>query len=519
MSENLPVNANAERLLDTEFTPEDDSTQAAYVAAIFEHVRTIPASFPRFYYPSGEEATFMSRYCTSGDYTQRYIIEAGKPQLFHKDIIDPEFCESTHILTAAIAGAKKEHHWYGVDGRTPYGAPAQDHLSRQWDMFFIPYMRQRHLAQAHFLRSILPDQQNTYTPYLRAVAQLGPPPRKPFTSEVEPLPDALYNVTNWVTGSLLSTLALPPEKCSAAMKRRALELFAAHATQEDLEVPRERGNRIDTSPVGSYALSGQKASGGGLLRLPWSMQQTHQELTAASHPHWQGNSVIKQYFGTPHAPRADALASLLQERPKDYVQVLLLRIFSEYVQPSHLRDLASTVQLSEPVKDIIFSEDAAFNTVFCMPRSRQQMADQQLGLNDLLAGTEARDDPETLRATVGRQALQIKGLQSDLAERNLAFAQLSERHQQLLDEIRRGYVTSNEIFTQSPEELLFDKHGMSIRVGACACALFVKALREKYARHYGPAGPETNPEKLERLGRELDTILALKGAEEERTLE
>ena len=520
MTENLPASLGPERPLDTEFTPEDDTSQAAYVAALFDHVRTIPAAFPPYYYPHGAEATLMSHYCTSGDYYQKSIIDAGRPQLFHDDIVEPSFCKSTHLLSASIAGHKKEHHWYGVNGKTPYGAPAQDHLSRQWDMFFIRYMRQRHLAHAHFMRSLLPDQDNTYTPYLQAVDTLAMPPIQPFTNEESDTPASLYNATNWALGSLLSVLLLPPEKCSATMKRRAIELFSAHASQEDFETGQPQAYRnTETAPIESYLHAHTKAEASPVIRLPWSMQQTHQELAGAHHPQWRQNAVITQYFGKPFEPRADGLASLLQERPKDYVQVLLLRIFGDYVRPGYIRDLASTVQLSEPVKDIIFADDAAFNTVFAMPGSRQQMADRQLGLNDLLAGSEAEDDPETLRATIGRQALQIKGLQGDLAARNTAYAELSARHQQLLDEIRRGYVSNNEVFTQSPEELLFDKHGMSIRVGVCACALFVKALREKYAKHYGPRGPETNPEKLTRLNQELDAILALKGADDERALE
>lgn len=477
------------------------SSQQQYVQGLWGFVGTIPdlTQFSDFWVPRDEDETFLSAYCQAEAYRRTGAAEAFPP-LHREDIIDPSFCEQIEKVPQKITGEHPSYHWYSQKGREHGRSSDRNaaYLSRKWEQFYIPYMRERRIFHAHFMTSLLSGE-----PIDEHLSTLGTRNGKPVTMpsarlgsyENQPAASFLYDKDNWLASSVLSALALPPEQCSASMKRRAIELWDQHADLTNDE-------SLDSFYFGDRFTH--------VIRLPWSMRD-NDELRVNHHLAWRRNRIIKQYFGEPGQPRADGLSTFLQERPKDYVQILLLNLFEHGGPARGLEALTYVAALSDQIKDIIFADDASFNTIY-YPATPDSLSDP-LPLAALLEGHMEASTQEEL---LGGLALRVRVLEDkltnaqELATKNgEAAKQWEGLYRQLHAAVLNGQVT----ITRSPVDTLMMNYGIHPETDNDTLQLLVRAHRRR-ANRAGHSDTNQDPEALEQtkeVNAELDAILRHRG--------
>lgn len=475
------------------------ASQRAYVEQLFADVERLPAKVGILDHPSDKEAEFLGRYCSGGsEYNTRTLREMYDIEpLQRPDIIEPSFTSTVATLAAAAANMPEQSHWYTPIYQTRQYIEHQTmYHSRKWELGYLQYIRQRRQFHASFMASLLEPEPDTaaLVDTLRSVQRLELPPASGM-GRAEPASDFMYNATNWLASSMASALLLPPERCSAAMKRRAIEVFAELADTE--QERREPYNNVPTTtPLQSVSHAMQKAiEKQGLLRLPWSMRLTDEELREPYHPRWHVNQVYQAFFGR-DGKTVDGLSSFLNKHPKDYVQVLLLRTFTHYDAKEAFNEILATARLAPKTKDVIFAEDASFNTLYD-PKVRT-LPEHQLGLTELLDQMGEAPSAEALRQIVGQQALQLQAMQGRLTAANQRVAELEQRGPKI------SYVER----PLSDVELLFAKHGMIANIDDEGCVTLVQAVRGIYTRRFHPkTGTTPNADLFKSLNDELDYIL------------
>lgn len=487
-------------------SPEIGASQTTYIAALAAHADAVGAMVPStsiLRYPSPEEQALLSRYNSRLDHDIEAVKAAGKEPLFRDDIIDPDFCRDAYNFSRDATGGTNNFHWYKQLYRAT-GSMGHSEIIRlgKWDAAYTTYMFQRRAFHAAFMMSIArPDNTEALDQVLTSVTPITLPAQDVFDSTPTPRPEHLYNRTNWLCASLISAMMQPPEHCNAIMKRRAIETCAALVDPADFEPQPDKP--LEKRPIDSLNQIHIAAAEQKLLRLPWSMQLSTEELRATMHPRWRHNSLIRHYLGDGWNPKASGNTALLQERPKDYIQVLLLGLYSMGGMVQAVSELLATARLTNPVKDIIFAEDASFVTVYKQPAQRHQWSEQQLGLDELLMGKGELDE-ETLRLLVGQQRLRLQEAAGQLAAANAQVAKLSEENRRLAEALRAHRTAG--------QSSLFGKYGMDPAVDPATCEVLVKALRRARNKRYHPdSGTHPDAEKLQVVNGELDQILRLKG--------
>lgn len=480
-----------------------ETTQAAYVEDLVEHLASIPdlSKVPAYYSLTHEESVILGQYCRAP--YGRGVTE-GSP-LFRDDIIDPDFCRSVDTLTRRIAGNRTGGHWYEPvreSGDSVYknylaDAPQAKWTSRRWEIHFVNYMRQRRGFHVTFMGALLTG--GSIDAAVKAIGlQDGQPVQTPsvdpYKGGQQPAPELMYNRTNWLTASLLSALALPPELCDAAMKRHAIEQWALRADVSDRE-----------SLQGFYELDKVLPP-----RLPWSMR-SNAELHMNVHPQWRQNPIVKNYLGETWNERADGLEALLQERPKDYVQILILQTFTNYLGSKGLRNLVHAAGQPSEVKDIIFAEDAAVNTVYgaaALPEYGQPTS-----LVDLLSNEEIT--AQTQETIIAGQRLRIHVLEQEAAAAQRAIKKLTDTSDRLATRnthLEKALADQQPHLPRSSQDLLLLEYGISPAMDAETLQVVVAAIRRDRNSKFHRGNKSTEEEeKLKEFNANLDAILRARG--------
>lgn len=495
-----------------------------YVRTLFAHVETIPdiSQLPSYYYTSPEDNEVIGRYCASNyKSSQRgvrppdeLLVQHGITPLLRMDIIEPDFCGTVSSLLGKVSG--NSHYWYRPvrtnSGHEPYQDRTEQHNCRKWELTYIDYMRQRRLFHAQFMKAMV-DQQ----PIEEQVADIGlkdgqavQVPGTRMSYDTTPPPDFMYNPSSWVTSGMLSALALPPGVCPPNMKRHAIEEWAKH---------------VDLSDENGFAGFHGLEETPGPVQLPWSMR-SNSDMRAAHHPQWRENSVIQSYLGPLHDERADGLKSLLLDRPKDYIQVLILKTFSySYYAKDGLKHLLEAAQLPEEVKDIIFGENASFNTIysdgdFPDPDQATTLVDLLNTNGDMPARTQ-EDIIETqqLRIHVLTEKVAAAEARAKAAEASLgdvqalqrAYNEVSAHNQELQAQLQQ----QNRHVPTSQADVLMLKYNISPAMGEDPEILrsVIRTIRKAQARKYHSDANEeykTNS-PLGEINNELDEILRSNG--------
>lgn len=490
------------------------ATAQAYTKELRDHIDTIPdvSSLPVWVSFSDEQKRQIGLYCQSGAY--KHTLSAQRelpvPPLYRDDIIEPDWSQSVSKLSCRAAGSESEHHhWYqafgAARGRFDYGDPRRDYASRQWELAYIGYVRQRRTFHADFMAAVLEARDID-----QEIAALQATPENPHLvpattldkSGKEPAPDFMYNTTNWLVSSLLSTLALPPDICSPAMKHHAVKLFAKYADLNDLDAFEN-----------FYDLSRPQTQ-----RLPWSMRNAV-ELRADRQPNWKSNSTITELLQPAGRPSATGMLTLLHERPKDYVQVVILHLFQEppIFKNELARQLANLVEvtkLSPEAQAVIFSEDAAFNTVYGPP-TLPGLDEPQTLIEYLERSNDATESDWKQIALEQRVAMQ--GLRLELEQAKKAQADAEAR----ITELRAQKLGGTAL---SP----FEKYGISPHIPDELLPTVVDAIRRKYNKELrsdsghvahgsmSAAEIERNTKRLQTINAELDEILRSRGLQRNR---
>lgn len=499
MSELIP------RITAKERSPEAEATsQAEYVQDLAAHVESIPdiSKLPAGYFPSIETSKLLASYCANYHHAHAKVEELGFSPLFHKDIISPNFCQSVDELTMKITGNSSSSHWYATvevaDMNYLTKLDQAKYTSRKWELVFIDYIRQRYAFHAAFMNTLL-----TKEPIDEHVAAIGYRDGEPIqipsvdinSSRKQPAPEFMYSRANWLTGSLLSALALPPWHCDANMKRHAVEQWANHIDLADI-----------SELKGFYHLDKLAH----VTQVPWSMR-SNAELQPSHTIHWRENRIIQRYFGEFPPYRADAFDALLQERPKDYIQVLILQIFVGYgADIQAWQSLVRTAQLPSEIKDIIFAEDAAFNTV------HQEMTlpefNQPTTLFDLLNGNFSAQAQETI---IAGQRLRIHVLTEELAHKEEALATLIADKDTLEARNRDLEAIFNQQSPHLPRsnaDLLMLQFGISPNMDNELLPAVITAIRHRLSRKLHTDNAQTADEdRLKEVNASLDDILKSRG--------
>jgi hypothetical protein len=286
------------------------------------------------------------------------------------------------------------------------------------------------------------------------------------------------------------------------MKRHAIELWAAHADLDDNESMKSFPG-LDTQMEGS-------------TRLPWSMRSS-EEIAASHHADWRQNQTIKTYLGEVYEERADGLVALLQDRPKDYVQILMLRVFGEIRSginlKNSLKDLAGVAALAPEIKDIIFAEDAAINTVYGPPALRGE--DQPVSLHDFLSGVEMT--PRTQQEIIEGQRLRIHVLTNELAQAAVANTVVTEANETLTahnNHLQTLLQQQDPHLPRTQADLVMLHYGLSPAMSTEMIGVVVKAIRQDYAKRLHADNGERfadKQEKLKEVNADLDDILKARG--------
>jgi hypothetical protein len=378
-------------------------------------------------------------------------------------------------------------------------------------MFYVSYMRQRRAFHAAFMNALIikePVAENVEAIGMYDGSPIKIPSATPWEHGEQTAPDFLYDKTNWVTASLLSALSLPPEQCDAGMKRHAIEQWAAHANLEG-----------DRDLFDFYRLEDRK----GPMQLPWSMRSSA-ELQANHHPQWHQNRIIKQYLGEAWQPRADGLEALLQERPRDYVQVLILRAFGHVgINIKNLNDLAKAAALPPEVKNIIFAEDAAHSTIYNDTPDFPEYG-QPTSLIDLIEASHEGVAPQTQETIIEGQRLRIRVLDDELGraqelisgqevridELTVSYTSLAAYAGRLEAALGRGTEPRKPLSRAEATMLQF---GISPAVNDELLRVLVNAVRRDYNKRLHPqSGAETaDEERLKEVNNALDEILRARG--------
>lgn len=495
------------RPVDQESYAGHETTQAGYVHDLALHVATIPdlSKLPAYPPLSSEEAALIGRYASS--YYSSNLEAEGIAPLYREDIIDPAFCKSVDDLTRQITGNSPSYHWYKTADNN-YGGPYDRgnsnqarFTSRRWEVAFVGYMRERRMFHAAFMGALLSKE-----PIGGLVAAVNQPNEVPTTDPnkggFQPAPEFMYNPTNWLTASLLSALSLSPDHCDAGMKRHAVEQWAKHADINDVAATK-----------GFYGLDKLV----GPVRLPWSMR-SNADLRSEYHPNWHQNRIVKEYFGEAWAPRADGLEALLQDRPKDYVQILILKTFGGITGPADgLRDLANAAKLNSDIRDIIFASDAAHNTVYS-DRSALPEYGQPTSLLEYLENSGGEASVQAQEAIIEGQRLRIRALEDLLAESKTSLKQsdlkiqaLSYNVGQLTEALRQLRAAQAEAAKppQTPAEELMIKYGIHPSVKDEMLEGIVAGIRRQQNRklHSDMGTGNEALEELKVINGDLDQIL------------
>lgn len=476
------------------------SSQQLYIQDLWLHVDTIPnlSEQSQYLYSSEAETEFLGAYCEAHS-SQNYLKDKEIVPLQRKDIIDPDFCKYVSNLTRHVTGNSPDRHWYSTKGNE-YSHQAKTHqamyASRQWERFYVEYMREKRVFHAGFMTAVLngePINELLSNIGLRDGAPVDMPSTSLNSGEKEPAAPSLYDKTNWLAASTLSALALPPEMCSAAMKRRVIELWSEHA---DLSNPE--------SIKSFYGLEKRTDA----VRLPWSMR-SNLDLQASQHPQWRQNRHIKHYLGEVVSPRADGATALLQERPKDYVQVMLLGVFGQLGNlPNALRALQDIGKFKDEIKDIIFADDASFNTIYYDADSSS--FEPPKSLVDLLGdGMETVTQEEIIHGL----RLRVQVLEDKLAEeqgRAAHNAEAAEGWQKSYYDLYNAVTQANRL---NPAEELMAQYGIHPSVNDDNLKVLVRSLLSNFGRQLHP---DVNPDpkadtQFRKISDDLRRILEYRG--------
>lgn len=402
--------------------PTDRASQIAYVAGLREHLETIPdfSTVSITDRMSPEQEALLSDYCSRMSTSS--LREQGVVTMFREDILDPHHLSELTRLLADMSGGESYYRWYSRAG-SEYDTAQQDHaakyLSREWEKFHVGHMRQRRAFHAGFMEALISGAPiDGHLAHIRASGegQKAPRTRAGFSAD-KPSAERLYDSTDWLVHSVLSALALPPEQCDAGMKRRAVELWSQHG---DIE-------RFAPGSKTGVIIEGDSPQLKSILRLPRSMRETQHEQHREQHSDWQRNRIIAHHFRPQghgmHGP--DGFRSLLQERPHDYLQVVLLHVYHNHTSLG-IRMLAELGGMQDDVKDIVFSPEASFNTVMLPPRSDHFA--EPATLAELLEGSVSA---QTQEAIIGDQRQRIQLLTGQLAVEKSTVGQLQEQVRQL----------------------------------------------------------------------------------------
>jgi hypothetical protein len=497
-------------------SPEQLTSPEEYVADLRAHTQTIPnpSDMPTYSTPSREDQELLSKYCLG------YEAETPITPLQRDDIIEPAFCQRIDSLLIKLTNLPYNRTWYKRAGEetSPYSDPRTEYASREWDQFFVGYVRERREFHVAFMEATLYGRsidEEVAAIGLENGAPIQVPNFHPDNYSArgpEAPPDFMYNRASWLSASLLSALALPPEHCNPSMKCRAIELWAAHVDPNNAN-PFEGLHKFKNVPA--------------VNRLPWSMR-TSQDMRQNVHERWRLNPTIKEYFGEPHSPRADGFEALLQDRPKDYVQAILLHL-GGYGRNGAIRELHRLANFPAEVKNIIFSEDAAHNTVFGEPAF--DAYDEPKDLDTLLSEAQEsapateEDDPEVklafMQELISGQKLRLHMLKEELAETKQGQqtaessalewqAHYNDLSAQYDEVVRRHNVLAERLTAAGVDfDPLFAAYGIAPNTPDELVEAMVAGLRRYYNKHLhsDKGSSEEAEEALKVANNDLDNIL------------